>query len=291
MVSRLPALPLDLLSLIAIRVHSAHDLVAMLEVSKAWHAAVAPGAWRRLAIREFPALKHIITSLQTPEALCDWQNLFREHHEIRHAAARPVATPAALDAFVFTFELLSLSSRQLTAAPWTGSLTAFEGTGGPFTRMWSNASSRPDWARRISTAVLGPSTNANVMQLQHELAESIPNLGLRILVSKPTARGPRTILLYEQPFCHLSSPDVGDWLVFPAVSAPYIAPWENDSAAAFDTAGRVIGAVFPNQARSRLRIAPWIKASDGFVDELFQGRHGTVHTDEIASYLNHFAPW
>ena len=131
----------------------------------------------------------------------------------------------------------------------------------------------------------------HVMQLQHELAESIPNLGLRILVSKPTARGPRTILLYEQPFCHLSSPDVGDWLVFPAVSAPYIAPWENDSAAAFDTAGRVIGAVFPNQARSRLRIAPWIKASDGFVDELFQGRHGTVHTDEIASYLNHFAPW
>ena len=116
----------------------------------------------------------------------------------------------------------------------------------------------------------------------------VHDVRFRMLVSKATATGPRTIRLYEGAFENATH---DDWMQFEAGGAPisYAAVRQESVQQRFtrlDADGRV-------PIDNSIKIHPWLKLEDGFVDELFyiHGTDDAVGSDALVDYLEHLAPW
>ena len=279
-----PELPGELMAQISMQVTGAGDLLLLSRLNKSWRAASnSQSAWQRLCLLHFPNVTKVMAGLNISiNNVIDWMQIYRDHSALEQpptpSASKP---PATLSDFLFTYELSS-SGCDATVT-WTGTLQPFEGPGGPYCRMWS--------------ADVQPAIAVCLLSLQQAASPALSTgLHFRILVSRATDSGLRTIKLYEGS--HIEPTNMDDWIAFETKSAP-ISEQAHQQQAAWKACevGLQAGFAAPIDA-PQLSVHPWLKLEDGFVDELFAHADydgvpvsDTLGAKALVAYLEHLAPW
>lgn len=284
------ALPSELIALIASHIDEARVLCVLARMSTTLKRATYQ-EWERLALLNFPHLRHITAGLAAPAELLDWRALYREQHylSLPPAPAPPVAAKPRLKDFLFTIEILE--NGQHVMEPWVGTLEASNGPGGPWTRMWSRES-QPALTSRLRRLVDVGHDDGELLAEQISTAEALSNsLRCRIWVSRATPRGPRTIKLYDGYLSNFPALRNEDWIAFEGLPAP-LAP---EKVAAMDACRTNLDGLPPAfYSGLSFTVHPWIKLEDGFVDELVHptaGGASACSSVQLLTYLEHLAPW
>ena len=282
--SAAPELPPELLSLLASHVGSATSLVACIAVCKAWKDAFdSNDVWRHLALARFAIIKHILNGLKMDETKAKWKALYRQHHLLATPQAHPHTPPATLKDFLFSVELTENGSLVME---WTGTLEAFDGDfGGPFCKLWKQ-DARPSVATRLLAQIDGDNN------LSRAGVEMLKALHLRIIVSKATPDGPRSLQLYNGGDV-ISSFE--DFVSFEYQPAPIIPAARRTFEFLRQSDVQELEAAALDLPR-RLRVNPWLKLDDGHMDDLLKlfdnSDEGKVlKTQCWLTYLEHLAPW
>ena len=226
---RCPRLPVELVGAIAARAPAAIVLVTMEGVCAEWRTAVQDDStWKKLALGRFPWLRQIMDALKPTAAQC-YRELYRNQLALETQPLEDIENELTnserLDAFVFTVEASWSNPRQsqqtlskwlkcpaardkLVAWPtWTG--RGFEQYGKVALRLWTSPAqdfTDPPLAIQHFVDALEAYNDANEehgpwdfgREWDHvqEQAKPLRKLHVRVLVSRLTAQGVRTLQLW-----------------------------------------------------------------------------------------------